>query len=96
MDDVSDLDDFGAGDVLASEGEQLAGQIGASAGGPQDLRGIAVYLTDPALPVGFVEVLGVGVGDEFGVVDDDGEQVVEVAGDPGGELAEVFDALRVL
>ena len=73
-------------DVPAGEDQELAGQRRRALGRPPDLHHVGA---DRAVGV---ELLG----DEDGVVEDDGEQVVEVVGDASGELAEALEALRLV
>lgn len=71
--------------MLATEGEQLAGEGSGSFSSFDDVRGGVVQIaigSRPAL-------------DERAITDDDVEQIVEIVGDSAGELADGFHLLRV-
>ena len=92
-DDVVEVEHPRLDDLAAGEGEQLVGQGGGAFGGPLDLSDVACQ--PPAIDSGWVRG-GEFLGDERGVVEDHREQVVEVVGDPAGELAEDLQALGLL
>ena len=79
-------------DVAAGEGQQLTGELGRAFGGELDLPDVIA----DRLPVDRQAILGYLLVDERRVVRDDGEQVVEVVGDPAGELAQALQPLRLL
>ena len=83
-----------ADELAAAEGQELVGQVGGPLRGAPDLLHVAKDRL-PALAAarrGRHELLG----DEAGVVEDHGEQVVEVVRHPAGELvAEQPLGLRV-
>ena len=93
-DDRVERQDAGPHDLPPAEREQLVGERDATVGGALDLLHVAGDHV-PALRVGDGRHLDL-LGHEGGVVDDDGEQVVEVVGDAAGELAEAFQPLRLL
>ena len=67
-------------DVAAGEGQQLAGERGGALGRPLDLLDVLPHGLPLVLRCSACDLLG----DERGVVGDDGEQVVEVVRDPSG------------
>ena len=72
--------------VVAAEDQQLAREVGGALGGADDLG-----------HVGGRRVIRADLlADELGVVEDHGEQVVEVVRHAAGELAERLHALRAL
>ena len=78
-----------AGHLTAREGEQLVGQQGSALGRQADLFHVRAHRAPLALVLtqrGGVEA----VDDEPGVVDDHGQQVVEVVGDAAGALPEAL------
>jgi hypothetical protein len=64
-------------------------------GGVLDLLDVRVDRRPARVLVGAREVADL-LADERGVVEDDGEQVVEVVGDAAGELAEALQPLRLV
>ena len=78
--------------LLAGEGQQLMGQPGGPVGGQPDLPDIVA----DGLPALAGQLPGDFFAGEGGVVGDDAEQVVEVVGDPAGELAQAFQPLRLV
>ena len=91
-DDLVEVEDLRLDHLPAGEGEQLAGEARRPFGGPRDLSEVAAGRFQALWPVGFGRG-GEFLGDERRVVEDHGEEVVEVVRDPAGELAEVLQAL---
>src|SRR5439155_26733381 len=77
-DDGVEVEDFRLDDLLAAEGEELAGEGFAA------LAGLLDFAQEFALRIGAIEP----AQDDLAVAKDDREQVVEVMGDAAGELAE--------
>ena len=92
QDHVVDVEHARLDHLLAGERQQLVGQPGGPLGGLLDLRDVVAD--------GLPALIGCFPGDflagEGGVVGDDAEQVVEVVGDPAGELAEAFQPLGLV
>ena len=85
-DGVVEVEDAGHDGLLASEGEELAGQFGGAFGG----------LLDFAHAIGGIHAGFAGACGEFDVAEDDLEHVVEVVGDAAGEAADGIDALHLV
>ena len=77
-DDLVQVDDLRVGDVAAAEDQKLTRQRRAPLGGGADLGEVRLHRA----------VLGKLLGNERRVVEDHGEQVVEVVSDAAGELAD--------
>ena len=93
--DIVDIQDLRPYHFPAGEGEQLAGEPGRPFGGQLDLLQVAEGRVPALGPVRSGRG-GQGLGNERGVVEDHGEQVVEVVGHPAGQLAQVFQSLGLL
>src|SRR5207248_234170 len=97
-DDVVEADDAGLDDLPPAEGEQLVGQGRGAFGGAADLLDVAADLRPAAGLLTGGRIAGGDADlllDEGGVVEDDGEQVVEVVRHAAGELTEAFQPLRL-
>ena len=75
----------GLDDLLAAEGEELAGEGGCAFAGLADFLG--------AVPQGAVGIEA--AGEEIGIAIDDGEQVIEIVSDTAGEASDAFQFLRL-
>ena len=84
VDDGMQVDKLGLGDLFAGENEQLARERGGTVGGGLHR---------------FEQLAQFGIrvrGEDFrGVTVDDGEEVVKIVGDAGGEFADRFEFLRL-
>ena len=78
--------DRGLQDLLPAEGEQLVRQLGRSRRGPLDLPHILV----PGI------LRRRRLEDERGIPQDRGQEVVEVVGNPAGQLPDGLELLRLL
>ena len=88
-DDLIEVENFRPNHFSAREGEQLPGEVRRPLGRLGDLLVIADRRLDAFGPVGFGrsdELLG----DERCIVEDHGEEIVEVVGDPAGELSQAL------
>ena len=94
-DDLVEVEHLRPHHLPARESKQLVGKAGGPFGGLFDLRDVAAGGFPASAPVR----LGRGVhflGDEGHVVEDHGQQVVEVVRDPASQLAQIFQALSLL
>ena len=80
-----EIEQYGFGHVMAAEDEQLPGQPGRAVGSPLDLCDVLLEVT----------VRRKAVRQELGVAEDRLQQVVEVMGDPTGELPDRLHALSL-
>jgi hypothetical protein len=78
--------------LTAGEGQQLAGQSGGAFGSKLDL----LYVVADGLQVNPRRFPGRILADKRGIVQDDGQQVVEVMRDPPGQLTQAFQPLQLL
>ena len=94
-DDVVNVEDLRACYLSPGEGEQLAGQARSVFGGLPDLPKVAASRLQALRPVGFGRCAQF-LRHERRVVEDHGEDVIEVVRDPACQLAEVLHALGLL
>ena len=87
-----EVEDLRPHHLPAGEGEELAGEAGRPLAGPADLAEVGAGRLAARGPVRFAGLLEF-LGGERRVVEDHAEQVVEVVGDPAGELAEALQPL---
>jgi hypothetical protein len=93
--DTVDIQDLRPYHFPAGEGKQLAGEPGRPLGGQLDLLQVAEGRSPVHGPVRAGRG-GQGLRNERGVIENHGEQVVEVMGHPASQLAQVFQALGLL